>query len=206
MTDETADKSGDSSGTASGDAASGSAGAGAGTGTQAQAAKPPLAVTAQYVKDLSFENPRAPASLVQAGNQKNQPQVAVGVEVNVRQLQEKKLFEVILQSRVEAKNGDDPLFLVELQYAGLFTIGDVPAEIIQVLLFVEAPRMLFPFARHIIAESVRDGGFPPMLIQPVDFAAMYKKRLEQAQSEQAAQQPAKAATGDDGGAGDTTTA
>ena len=69
-----------------------------------------------------------------------------------------------------------------------------------------APRMLFPFARHIIAESVRDGRFPPMLIQPVDFAAMYKMRLEQAQTEQAAQQPAKAAAGDDGGAGDTTTA
>lgn len=151
------------------------------------AAKPPLAVTAQYVKDLSFENPRAPASLVQAGNQQNQPQVAVGVEVNVRQLQENKLFEVILQNRVEAKQGDESLFLVELQYAGLFTIGEVPPEVVQVLLFVEAPRMLFPFARHIIAESIRDGGFPPMLIQPVDFAAMYKKRIEQAQAEQAAQ-------------------
>ncbi len=171
---------------------------------QAQPAKPPLAVTAQYVKDLSFENPRAPASLVQAGNQQNQPQVAVGVEVNVRQLQENKLFEVILQNRVEAKQGDDSLFLVELQYAGLFSIGEVPPEVVQVLLFVEAPRMLFPFARHIIAESIRDGGFPPMLIQPVDFAAMYKKRIEQAQAEQAAQ----TATGNSGAAsgGETGTA
>ncbi len=178
-------------------------GASPGQGDAAQTKAPPLAITAQYVRDLSFENPRAPQSLVQT-NAKSQPNVSVNVEVNVRQLQE-KLYEVILQMRTQAQQGDDPLFLADLHYAGIFTIGEVPPEVVQILLFVEAPRMLFPFARHIVAEAIRDGGFPPMLVQPVDFAAMYKQRLAQAQAEQKAGE-GSVATAPAANGGETSTA
>ena len=181
MTDETSNTPAGGAAPAGGDAAA--------TGDKPKA--PPLAITAQYVRDLSFENPRAPQSLVQSNQQQGQPNVNVGVEVSVRQLQE-KLYEVILQMRTEAKQGDDALFLAELHYAGIFQIGEVPPEVVQILLFVEAPRMLFPFGRHIVAEAIRDGGFPPMMLQPVDFAAMYKQRLERAQAEQKAKEGAGA--------------
>lgn len=182
-----------------------SGGATPGQGDAAQAKTPPLTVTAQYVRDLSFENPRAPQSLVQSNNQQNQPNVSVNVEVNVRQLQE-KLYEVILQMRTQAQQGDDPMFLVDLHYAGIFGVGEVPPEVVQILLFVEAPRMLFPFARHIVAEAIRDGGFPPMLVQPVDFAAMYKQRLAQAQAEQKAGDGAATPAAAEAESGETGTA
>jgi len=136
----------------------------------------PLFVNTQYVKDLSFENPSAPASLV--GGQKISPKVDVSVDVSARRMQE-KLFEVVLRIRVNASHDDNVLFLAEVDYAGVFTVGDIPEEEIEPEVLIHAPQLLFPFARAIIADNVRDGGFAPLLVQPIDFAVLYNQRKEQ---------------------------
>lgn len=143
--------------------------------------QPTLVVNAQYVKDLSFENPNAPHSLLQ---QSGEPNVQVGVDTAAVQL-EGTTFEVTLTIRAEGTAGDTTLFLVETAYAGVFTLGDTPEEYIAPLLYVEAPRQLFPFARAVVAECVRDGGFPPLLIHPVDFMALFQQRAQQAAAEEA---------------------
>ncbi len=135
---------------------------------------PPIVVNGQYIKDLSFENPHAPESLMQAARET--PAISVTVDVNAKQVQEKS-YEVALTIRTEAKREEKTMFLVDLHYAGVFTLSEVPPEVVQALVFIEAPRLLFPFARHIIAECVRDGGFPPLMIQPIDFVALFKQRM-----------------------------
>lgn len=162
------------------------------TGDQPQ--QPALAVNAQYVKDLSFENPNAPQSLMQLSSA---PDVNVNVDVGARQLGD-NAYEVVLTARGEGSSEGNTLFIAEVQYAGIFSIGDVPQEYVQPLLMIEAPRLLFPFARAIISDCVRDGGFPPLMIHPIDFVALYQQRVEQAQ---AAQQTgaAPATDGGDGG-------
>ena len=159
---------------------------------------PALSVNAQYVKDLSFENPNAPQSLM---NMKSAPDVNVNVDVAARQLGD-NAYEVILTARGEGSADGTPLFIAEVQYAGIFTIGEVPQEYLQPLLMIEAPRLLFPFARAIISDCVRDGGFPPLMIHPIDFVALYQQRVEQAQAEQGgAAAAAGDATGGENGAG-----
>jgi preprotein translocase subunit SecB len=135
-----------------------------------------LTVNMQYVKDFSFENPRAPQ--VFASNE-HAPQVQVNVDVNARPVAE-NMYEVTLVLNAEAKSADQPVFVVELTYAGLFTLPALPQEQIRPLLLIECPRMLFPFARAIIAESTRDGGFPPLMINPIDFAALYRQQAQAA--------------------------
>ena len=147
-----------------------------------------LVVNAQYVKDLSFENPNAPNSLLQQGD--GGPNVQVGIDTAVAQL-EGSTYEVTLTVHAEGKSADANLFLVEVAYAGIFTLGDVPEEYVAPLLYVEAPRQLFPFARAVVAECVRDGGFPPLLIHPIDFMALFQQRAaEQAQAEDGQQDDA----------------
>jgi preprotein translocase subunit SecB len=138
-----------------------------------------LMVNAQYIKDLSFENPRAPGSLVAT---KEQPQVEVNVNVNARALRE-SLYEVALTVRVDAKVANETAFITELVYAGVFTITNLPEEHLRPVLLIECPRLLFPFARRIIGDVTRDGGFPPLLINPIDFAELYRRQyaLEQQQ-------------------------
>jgi preprotein translocase subunit SecB len=137
-----------------------------------------MIVNAQYVKDLSFENPNAPASLSQ---EQGEPNVQIAIDVAADQIADRS-FEVTLSLRAEGTNGDTKLFIVEIAYAGIFTLGDVPDEYVPPLLYIEAPRQIFPFARAIVADSVRDGGFPPLLVQPIDFMAMYQQRVAQAQA------------------------
>jgi preprotein translocase subunit SecB len=132
----------------------------------------PMNVLAQYVKDLSFENPNAPQSLMP--NQP-QPQVNIGVDVQVRSAAQ-DVYEVVLQLRAEAKQGESVAFLVELAYAGLFQFPGLPQEHHRPVLMIEAPRMLFPFARAIISEATRDGGFPPLMINPIDFADLFRRQ------------------------------
>lgn len=140
-------------------------------------AQPTLVVNAQYVKDLSFENPNAPTSLMQQGNE---PNVQVGVDTSVAQI-EGSTYEVTLTVRAEGTANDAALFLVEVAYAGVVTLGEMPEEYVMPMLYVEAPRLLFPFARSVVAEAVRDGGFPPLLIHPVDFMTLFQQRAQQAQ-------------------------
>ncbi len=137
---------------------------------------PPLLVNAQYVKDVSFENPRAPASL--SDGQRPNPNVNVAIDVNARRMQEKR-YEVVLSIRAEASHDEATLFLAEVHYAGLFTIGDVAEKSIERLLLVHAPHLLFPFARAIIADSVRNGGFAPLMVHPIDFASLYRQRKQE---------------------------
>ncbi len=147
----------------------------AASGGETEQTPPALMVNAQYVKDLSFENPRAPASL--SDGQRPNPNVKVTIDVNARRLQEKR-YEVVLTIRAEASHDEATLFLAEVHYAGLFTIGEVPEEAIEPLLLVHAPHLLFPFARAIIADSVRDGGFAPLMVHPIDFASLYRQRKQ----------------------------
>ena len=146
--------------------------------------QPTLVVNAQYVKDLSFENPNAPNSLLQQTG--DGPNVQVGIDTTVTQL-EGSTYEVTLTVHAEGKTGDTNLFIVEVAYAGIFTLGEVPEEYIAPMLYVEAPRQLFPFARAVVAECVRDGGFPPLLIHPVDFMALFQQRAAQQAQEEAGQ-------------------
>jgi preprotein translocase subunit SecB len=134
-----------------------------------------LLLNTQYIKDLSFENPNAP--LVYADLQKG-PDVDVNIDVQVRHLQD-RLYEVVLTSRVRASLKDKVAFLIELDFAGLATVGhQVPQSEIEQLMLVEVPRFLFPFARSIIGNVTRDGGFPPLLINPIDFEELYRNRQQ----------------------------
>ena len=160
---------------------------------KAQAAQrpglPPIQITAQYVKDLSFENPNAPKSL-QGGQPP--PQVSVNVDVRTNQLED-KTYEVVLHIKGEAKSGDIQSFIVELSYAGVVTLGNVAKEHTAPALLIEAPRLLFPFARAVIADATRDGGFPPMMVQPIDFVELFRRQVETLRSRQGAAAEAPAA-------------
>jgi preprotein translocase subunit SecB len=137
-----------------------------------------LTIVSQYVKDLSFENPRAPLSL-----QPNQarPEVQIRVDVRAHHMEAER-YEVSLQLHVDAKAGDGTAFMVELTYGGVFGLLNIPQDSLQPLLLIECPRLLFPFARRIVADATRDGGFPPLLIDPIDFVALYRRRQQQPQA------------------------
>ena len=139
---------------------------------------PGFRVLAQYVRDLSFENPRAPESLRVEGK----PQIDLNVEMNA-QGRADGLFEVDLRLSIKATSDETALFQVELLYGGLFEIGGVADDQLEVALLVECPRYLFPFARRVIADMTAEGGFPPFLIEPIDFGAVYASQ-RQAQGEQ----------------------
>ena len=132
----------------------------------------PISVLAQYLKDFSFENPRAPQSLM-AGQP--QPDVSVHIDVKTGSPAE-NVHEVLLTLRVEAKAGQDVVFIVEAAYAGLFQLSGIPAEHHKPVLLIEGPRLLFPFVRNIVADAVRTGGFPQLLINPIDFAELYRRQ------------------------------
>jgi preprotein translocase subunit SecB len=133
---------------------------------------PQLFLNVQYVKDLSFENPRAPQSLLQPATQ---PDVAINVDVKARNLNPES-YEVVLTINVNANAQGEPVFLVELAYAAVVTVRNAPEPMLTGLVLVETPRIIFPFARAIIANATRDGGFPPLLINPIDFAELLNRQ------------------------------
>ena len=140
------------------------------------AAQPGIRILAQFIRDLSFENPRAPETLRGGAAQ---PQIELGVEMNARG-REDGFFEVDLKLSATAKRDDGPVFVVELLYGGVFQITGVGGEDVEPVLLVECPRYLFPFARRIIAEVTSEGGYPPFLLDPIDFAAVYIARKGEA--------------------------
>jgi len=153
-------------------------------GPSADQLPPQLNVLAQYVKDFSFENPGAITGI------SARPQIELAVDLNASRLAEKDMFEVELKIRVDAKNDGRALFLLELTYAGVFRLTNVPdVGTQQLILLIQAPHMLFPFVRRIVADVVRDGGMPPLMIEPIDFMALYQARVAQAQGQFAGQQP-----------------
>jgi preprotein translocase subunit SecB len=144
-------------------------GSAAGTGDETQ---PQLNAMAQYIKDLSFENPNAPRSL---GPQDKGPNIAIQVNVNARQLSETD-FEVTLALEGTAGEGAGLLFKFELSYAGIFRVRNIPPDQTHPVVMIDCPRLLFPFARQIVADAVRNGGFPPLYIDPIDFQGLYRQR------------------------------
>ena len=134
-----------------------------------------ILVHAQYIKDLSFENPNAPRVLIEGSTQ---PDVEITVNVGAQVIDENQ-YEVTLNLAAKASSEETTLFLVDLTYAGLVTPEGVSADEINPLIMIEAPRLLFPFARAIISDATRAGGFMPLHIQPVDFVAVYQHNLAQ---------------------------
>ena len=134
-----------------------------------------IVVNAQYIKDLSFENPNAPRVLIEGASQ---PDVEITVNVGAQLLGDNQ-YEVTLNMAAKATANDTALFLVDLTYAGLVSPQSTPNNEINALIMIEAPRLLFPFARAIISDCTRDGGFMPLNIQPVDFVAVYQHNLAQ---------------------------
>lgn len=141
-------------------------------------AQPPLSVGGQYIKDLSFEAPNTP--MVFGLMQKQQPDIAVNVDVNAKSLQN-NIYEVVLNIKAECRVGETTAFIAELSYGGIFTIH-VPREHLEPVLLIECPRLIFPFARAILADMSRDGGFPPLMLNMVDFVAMYQNQLKERQT------------------------
>lgn len=141
-------------------------------------ASPSLNILAQYIKDLSFENPGAPRSLQ---SRDRAPAININVNVNANPLSESD-FDVVLSLNAEAKDGDKTVFAAELVYGGVFRISGFPQEHMLPVLFIECPRLLFPFARQIIADATRNGGFPPLMIDPIDFAQMFAQRVAEEQA------------------------
>lgn len=138
----------------------------------------PLTLHAQYIKDLSFENPNPVASFTNENNA--QPNISVGIQAKAENLGGRN-FEVALDIRIEATRDKTSLFLTELIYAGIVSLGDAVTENeAGPLLMIDAPRLLFPFARNILADVTRNGGFPPLMLAPVDFAALYEQQKDKA--------------------------
>ncbi len=134
---------------------------------------PPITIGAQYIKDLSFEAPEAPGIFSEMQNEA--PDIQINVDVRANHLQD-NTYEVVLLVNAQCKVGGTTAFILELTYAGLFRIS-ATEEALRPLLLIECPRLLFPFARNIIADISRDGGFPPMMLSPLDFVEMYRRSM-----------------------------
>lgn len=145
----------------------------AATAQQPQSAE--LSVLVQYIKDLSFESPNAPASLQGPGEN---PKLNVNINVQAA-AQADDIFEVSLHFEANATSDDGVIYNIELVYAGVFRISGVPENLLQPVLFIDCPALLFPFMRRIIADMSQEGAFPPLMLDPVDFAALYRQNAEQ---------------------------
>jgi|SRR5919106_5012927 preprotein translocase subunit SecB len=143
-----------------------------------QRAQPSMKILGQYLKDLSFENPNSPQSL---GGQQGQPEINIQVNVNAKPMGASD-FEVELHLEAKASHQEKVMFVAELLYAGMFRLENIPQEALHPIVLVECPRMLFPFARQILADATRHGGFPPLMLDPIDFAAMYQRRLAESRT------------------------
>lgn len=141
-------------------------------------AAPQMKVLGQYLKDLSFENPNAPQSL---STQTGQPEINISVNVNARTLTATD-YEVELHLEAKASHEQKVVFAADLLYAGVFRLENIPQEALHPVVLIECPRMLFPFARQVLADATRNGGFPPLMLDPIDFAGMYQKRLAQSEA------------------------
>ena len=144
----------------------------------AQDAQPQLTVVSQYIKDFSFENPNAPQSLT---SRQEHPQIGIQINVGANPISDTDI-EVSIKLEGKAETGGALLFRFDLEFAGVFRIRNVPQESLNPVVLIECPRLLFPFAREIIATAVRNGGFPPLLLDPVDFVSLYRQKMAQTQA------------------------
>tara|TARA_B100001142_G_scaffold314854_1_gene352822 strand:+ start:361 stop:876 length:516 start_codon:yes stop_codon:yes gene_type:complete len=140
---------------------------------------PQIGIVSQYIKDLSFENPNAPNSV----ENPEYPNVNVNVEVQAKTSSD-ETYEVNIHIVAEAKDGDTTTFILDLTYGGLFRVIGVPKEQVQPALLIECPRLIFPFARRVVADVTRDGGFPPLLLNPMDFLALFRENIAKRRAQQ----------------------
>lgn len=147
---------------------------------QPQAKGPTMNVLAQYIKDFSFENPNAPRTL---GQQPQAPTISININVNPKQLTNTD-FEVELKLEGKAEVSGTTLFGFDLTYGGVFRLQNIPQENLGPLVMIECPRLLFPFAREIVAKAVTGGGFPPLMLDPVDFVGLYQQKMASMQQQQ----------------------
>lgn len=141
---------------------------------------PQFRILAQYIKDFSFENPGAPESLRPT---QEQPQTDVGIDVQAKR-REGDEYEATIRLNITSRREEEVSFLLELVYSGIFMVKNVPVESLQPVLLIECPRLLFPFLRRVVADITRDGGFAPLMLDPIDFAALYRSQMERAAAEQ----------------------
>ena len=154
---------------------------------QTPPAQPKMQVLGQFIRDMSFEN-----ILAQKGIQGEvQPDISVEVALDAKKRPTDHQFEVITKYTIGSKNkgNGEPLFLMELEYSGIFHVENVPEEQLHPFLMIECPRMLFPFVRRIVSDVTRDGGFPPLNLDTVDFLALYRQEIERRAAAEAAQAP-----------------
>ncbi len=142
--------------------------------TNTQGGAIPVGINSQYIKDLSFENPNAPQSFM---NMKAAPNVEVNVNVEAKKMNQ-EIFEVTLHIKASAVAEKETIFIAELSYAALVTVQGVSDENLKPILLIEVPRIIFPFARNILADVTRDGGYPPLMINPVDFVTLYRQSID----------------------------
>ena len=157
-----------------------------GDAAQAAADQPQVAALAQYVKDLSVENPSAP----QVFQWNEQPQLDVQFNINVNKIGD-EVHEVVLKIDASARSASGVHFVIDLSYGGIFALRNIPEEALAPFLLVEAPRLLFPFARQVIATSTSEAGFPPLMLDPIDFAGIFMAQAQAA----ADGQPGEGGTG-----------
>lgn len=170
----------------------------AGNGADTSAGEPQAATLAQYIKDLSVESPSSP----QVFQWKDQPALDVNFQLNVERAAD-DVHEVALKIEVKAQSASGVHFLIDLSYAGLFGIRNFPEEALSPFLLIEAPRLLFPFARQIVAEAIQNAGFAPLLLDPIDFAAAYMAQMQANQGQQGiGESPASEAPDGDAPAGE----
>jgi len=143
--------------------------------------QPSFQLIGQYIKDLSFENPGAPASIMTGTGT---PTFNVSINVGVRKQQPDDIYAVEIKLDAKAERGSELLFNVELVYGGVFRVRNLKEEQLAPLLMVEAPRLIFPFARQVLASVTQQGGFPPLMMEPVDFNAIYLQNLRNLQAQQ----------------------
>ncbi|MBX9883052.1 MAG: protein-export chaperone SecB [Sphingomonas sp.] len=148
-------------------------GAATGNGELGAEDMPVVGIISQYVKDLSFENPNAPAIFQTQG----QPRIDVQFNIAAQQVGD-DVHEVVLKIDARSEIDGKVAFVVDLAYAGLFAVRNIPAEHLQPFMLAEAPRLIFPFARRVLADAVRDGGFPPLMLDPIDFGALYMQQAQ----------------------------
>ena len=137
---------------------------------------PSIQVAAQYIKDLSFENPSMGINI-------QRPQIDFTVDLQARRMQDNGPYEVVIKMRVTAQQEERTIFLLEIAYGGIFVMDKVPEEVLQPFLLIECPRLLFPYMRRIVSDIVSDGGLPPLMIEPIDFAALYRTKMMEAQNQ-----------------------
>jgi preprotein translocase subunit SecB len=154
-----------------------------GNGSDEAADQPQVATIAQYIKDLSVESPSAPQSF----QWQVQPQLDVQFNINVNPVAD-QVHEVVLKLEIAARSENGVHFLIDLSYGGLYGLRNIPEEALGAFLLVEAPRLLFPFVRQIVAEASQNTGFPPLLLDPIDFGAAYMAQLEAQEQQQGQQQ------------------